>query len=135
MQIHKMRHVIDELAAYIPEADQSRPAVKELLDWGCPTRMHVVRMLAPSLANETQTKDVDFSAAGIHARWQAGYEHCGQAVARAPWRDEFDPLEGVMLHEPPHASIAEPAPVVRRPDRSASREAVPSAVTSKSQRM
>ncbi len=93
-QMHKMRHIIEELVAYIPEVEQRRPELRALLDWGCPTRMHVVRLLAPSLEHEDQTKDVDFSVSGIRRRWQAGYEHCRQAIERAPWRGEFDPLEG-----------------------------------------
>src|SRR5690348_18384119 len=30
----------------------------------CPTRMHVVRLLAPPLERETHTKDIDFSSGG-----------------------------------------------------------------------
>lgn len=100
-QTHRLRHIIKELAAFIPEAERNREDVKELLGWGCPTRMHVVRLLAPSLAHDDQTKDVDFSASAIRRRWQAGYAHARDAIERAPWRGSFDALEGVILHEPP----------------------------------
>jgi NTE family protein len=62
--------------------------------------MHVVRLLAPRLDNEDHTKDVDFSASGIDSRWEAGYVSATRAIAAAPWRGEFDALEGVILHEP-----------------------------------
>jgi NTE family protein len=62
--------------------------------------MHVVRLLAPRLENEDHTKDIDFSASGIHRRWDAGYADTQRAIARAPWEGEFDPLEGVVLHQP-----------------------------------
>lgn len=100
-QTHRLRHIIKELAAHIPDADRASTAVREMVGYGCLTRMHVVRLLAPSLDNEDQTKDVDFSPHGIRTRWRAGYEHTKQALQRAPWRGTFDPLEGVILHEPP----------------------------------
>jgi NTE family protein len=62
--------------------------------------MHVVRLLAPRLDNEDHTKDVDFSPGGIRRRWEAGYASTRRAIAQKPWLGEFDPLEGVILHEP-----------------------------------
>ncbi|MSU88456.1 patatin-like phospholipase family protein [Rhodobacteraceae bacterium 2CG4] len=100
-QAHRMRHIINDLAAYLPEGARARPEVRELLSYGCQTRMHVVRLLAPSLEREDQTKDVDFSWNGVRKRWQAGYEHTSKALQRAPWREAFDPLEGVILHDAP----------------------------------
>jgi NTE family protein len=74
--------------------------VRELAGYGCLTRMHVVRLLAPRVENEDHTKDVDFSPDGIRRRWEAGYENACRAIALAPWRGEFGPLDGVILHEP-----------------------------------
>lgn len=98
-QAHRLRHVINELAARLPESERSDPAVRDLIRYGCSTRMHVVRLLAPKLDRETHTKDVDFSASGIMQRWDAGYAHAKSVLARAPWTGEFDPLSGVVLHE------------------------------------
>jgi hypothetical protein len=47
-QIHRLRHVINELEARLPEATRSDPAVRELTSYGCQSRMHVVQLLAPS---------------------------------------------------------------------------------------
>ncbi len=74
--------------------------VRELAAFGCPTRMHVVRLLAPRLENESHIKDIDFSPSGIRSRWQAGYADTCRALARAPWIGEFGPLDAVVLHEP-----------------------------------
>lgn len=111
-QTHRLRHVITELAARLPATQRERPDMKELASYGCVTRMHVVRLLAPGLAHEDQTKDVDFSASGIRTRWQAGYEHTCRALERAPWNGSFDPLDGVVLHEPvaPADEPARPSP-------------------------
>ncbi|SCB54219.1 NTE family protein [Bradyrhizobium shewense] len=98
-QAHRLRHVINQLAARLPESERSDPAVRELMSYGCPTRMHVVRLLAPQLERETHTKDIDFSPSGITRRWHAGYAHTRSVLARKPWIGEFDPLAGVVLHE------------------------------------
>lgn len=98
-QAHRLRHVINQLAARLPESERSDPAVRDLISYGCSTRMHVVRLLAPQLDRETHTKDIDFSPSGITRRWNAGYAHTRSVLARKPWVGEFDPLSGVVLHE------------------------------------
>lgn len=98
-QSHRLRHVINELASRLPQAERDRPEVRELISYGCQTRMHVVQLLAPQLDHEDHTKDVDFSATGIQQRWNAGYAHTRAILAREPWVGQFDPLSGVILHE------------------------------------
>ncbi len=98
-QAHKLRHVITELARKLPDDVRNSAAVRELASYGCVTRMHVVRLLAPRLDNENHTKDVDFSPSGIRMRWDAGYTATMRALEQAAWQGEFDPLEGVILHE------------------------------------
>ena len=84
MQTHRLRHVIKELLGHIPENVRNSEAVRELAGWGCLTRMHVVRLLAPRLANEDHTKDVDFSPSGIRQRWEAGYANTQQRHRAGP---------------------------------------------------
>ncbi|NUR11452.1 MAG: patatin-like phospholipase family protein [Bradyrhizobium sp.] len=98
-QAHRLRHVINQLAMRLSESERRDPAVRELIGYGCPTRMHVVRLLAPQLDRETHTKDIDFSPSGIMRRWDAGYAHTKSVLQRKPWVGEFDPLAGVVLHE------------------------------------
>jgi NTE family protein len=97
-QTHRLRHVINELAARLPDSERERPEVRELMSYGCQTRMHVVQLLAPQLDHEDHTKDVDFSPASIKERWDAGFAHTRSALAREPWVGQFDPLSGVILH-------------------------------------
>jgi NTE family protein len=104
-QAHRMRHMIKELAELVPQEKRDSDLYREMVDWGCLSRMHVVRLLAPSLDHEDQTKDIDFSADSIRRRWRAGYEQAQKALERAPWRDECDPLDGVVLHEPPFVGV------------------------------
>ena len=125
---HRMRHVIKELAGYIPVEVRNSDVVRDLIDYGCLTRMHVVRLLAPDLGAEDQTKDVDFSPSGVRMRWDAGYADTRKAVEQAPWQGTFDPLEGVVLHEPDAngwykraaAPVPEAEPTVSKFDRKAS---------------
>jgi NTE family protein len=98
-QTHRLRHVINQLAARLPEAERNSEAVRELAGYGCQTRMHVVPLLAPLLDGDSHTKDIDFSPSGIKQRWNAGYAHTRGVLERSPWVGEFDPLAGVVLHE------------------------------------
>ena len=103
-QTHRLRHVVSQLLAHVPEPVRGSEAVRELAGYGCVTQMHVVRLLAPRLENENHTKDVDFSPSGIRLRREAGYAATRQALIEAPWRGEFDPVEGIILHESMPAS-------------------------------
>jgi len=98
-QIHRLRHVIRELAGRLPKEQENSPECRELASWGCGTTMHVVRLLAPTLDSEDYLKDIDFSPAGIRARWQAGRADTLRMIERAPWEAEVDPMEGVVVHE------------------------------------
>ena len=98
-QIHRLRHVISELARRLPQADRDTPEIRELAAYGCLTRMHVVRLLAPAVKGEDHSKDIDFSPEGIRSRWDAGLADTRRVLERKPWEGEFDPIEGFILHE------------------------------------
>ena len=98
-QIHKLRHIIRELSQRIPAATRNDPQVKEMSAWGCSSTMHMVRLLAPRLDGEDHTKDIDFTARGVRARWDAGLRDTQRAIAAAPWQAEVDPTEGIVIHQ------------------------------------
>jgi NTE family protein len=98
-QLHRLRHVITELSAMLPPEARQTQEASELAAYGCPTRMHVIRLLAPALDHEDHSKDIDFSPGGIRARREAGYADTMRTLEAAPWREEVDPLEGFVLHE------------------------------------
>ncbi len=100
-QIHKLRHVINELMEHVPEAEKASAIVRELAGYGCVTKMHIVSLQAPMLDREDHLKDIDFSGASIHQRWEAGYEQTRTALSLAPWDAPSNPLEGVILHQLP----------------------------------
>lgn len=98
-QIHKLRHIITELGALLPDEVRRRNDVAELIGYGCKTRMHVVRLLVPALDNEDHSKDIDFSPRGIAERRDAGYRHTMDVVEKRPWEAEVNEIEGFVLHE------------------------------------
>ncbi len=97
-QIHRLRHIIAELAGRLPEAERRADDVREMASYGCTTRMHVVALVAPVLPGEDYAKDIDFSESGIRARWDAGYTHTLGAIEASPWTAPMDPLDGIALH-------------------------------------
>ncbi|MFM9915429.1 MAG: patatin-like phospholipase family protein [Rhizobacter sp.] len=97
-QIHRLRHVIRQLTGHLPANKQADPVVKELSSWGCGTTMHVAHLLAPRIEGEDHTKDIDFTHAGVTARREAGYVDTMKMIARSPWREPTDPIEGVVEH-------------------------------------
>jgi NTE family protein len=98
-QIHRLRHVVRELARRLPAELRADPVVQDMAEYGCGTLMHLVRLLSPRLEREDHTKDIDFTRSGIESRWKAGYDHARKALAEKPWEGEADMLAGVVIHE------------------------------------
>jgi len=98
-QIHHLRHVVRELGRLLPDELKSTPEVANLLGYGCGTVMHIVPLRAPRIEGEDHSKDIDFTPAGIRARWAAGREFARMKIEAAPWAAGFDPVMGVVLHE------------------------------------
>ncbi len=98
-QIHRLRHIINELSARLSHEQRADPKIRGMIAYGCQTTMHIVNLLAPRLDNEDHTKAIDFSRAGIRARWQAGLNQARRMVETRPWEGEFDPLQGFIVHD------------------------------------
>jgi NTE family protein len=98
--IHQLRHIVRELVRRMPEEQRETPEVKEMAGYGCGTMMHIVRLNAPRLDREDHLRDIDFTSAGIRARWQAGYADTMRTVDRRPWQKPIDPMMGVAVHDP-----------------------------------
>jgi NTE family protein len=94
-----MRHIIAELSKMLPEDKRRDNRLADMASYGCLTRMHVVRLLAPALDHEDHSKDIDFSANGIRRRREAGYRDTMETLEKAPWRAPVDDIEGFILHE------------------------------------
>lgn len=98
-QIHRLRHVVRELASRLSPEMRADPLVRDMAEYGCGTLMHLVRLLSPRLDGEDHTKDIDFTPSGIERRWKAGHDHARKALAERPWEAPADLLAGVVIHE------------------------------------
>jgi NTE family protein len=112
-QIHRLRHVIRELSAHVPDDERAQSEVKALMAWGCGTTMHVVELDAPLFDGDDINKDIDFSVNGIGRRWSAGYADTQRAIAQAPWNEPLDPMEGIAVHRVGAGHGADDAPAAR----------------------
>ena len=97
-QIHRMRHIIRELKQHISGERCEDPEVKRMLDYGCATVMHLMPLHAPRLEGEDQTKDIDFTAAGIDTRRKAGYADTRRVLDEKPWENCADTMDGILIH-------------------------------------
>ena len=97
-RLGSVRHVVAQLGRAIPESERT-PEVRELMEHGCLTRMHVVRLLAPPIDGENHAKDIDFSSSGIRARWDAGYAETARVLKTAPWEAAYGDEHGFVLHQ------------------------------------
>jgi NTE family protein len=97
--IHQLRHMVRELVRMLPEEKRNTPEVKEMAGYGCGTFMHIVRINANPRENDDLLREIDFTAAGIGRRWQAGYEDTMRTLDRRPWERPIDPMVGVAVHD------------------------------------
>ena len=127
-ELQKLSHIIEELSEYVTDADQQREIVKEMMTYGCPTRMHVVRLLAPTPTTRTRPR-TSTSAPRAFGRVGKLVANARLAIASAPWRGTFGPLEGVILHEPPFEVATGPDPAAFGTGGAAERQPSPTTRT------
>ena len=83
----------------MPEDTRNTPEVKELAEYGCKSFMHIVRLNAPYIEGEGNSRDFDFTREGIRMRWKAGYDDTSRVLEQRPWEAEVDPMVGVAVHD------------------------------------
>jgi NTE family protein len=97
--IHQLRHMVRELVRMMPERQRNSPEVQQIAGYGCGTLMHIVRINARPQKNEDYLRDLDFTAAGVRRRWQAGYDDTMRTLEWVPWETPIDPMVGVAVHD------------------------------------
>lgn len=98
-ELLRLRTMIGKLVKHLPEGQQADPEVRRIAAESQSQPLHVVRLLAPRLANEDYNKDIDFSREGIEARWSAGLSDMQKILDLRPWEQESGDLEGIVIHE------------------------------------
>ncbi|HET6718815.1 MAG TPA: patatin-like phospholipase family protein [Rhodocyclaceae bacterium] len=97
-EMHRLRHGIWLLAKRLPAEARADAELAASIELGCRSVYHLVRLQAPRLGHENQTKDIDFAPSHIEARWRAGREDLLRVVATRCWESPVGPEEGVVLH-------------------------------------
>lgn len=99
-KLHRMRHVVRELGRRLPQQVRDEPQVRELLGYGCSSRMHIVRLIAPRLEGDDHNRDIDFTGRGIAARMRAGIADARSVLAQQPWCETHgSAVDGVLIHD------------------------------------
>ncbi|MDA5193826.1 patatin-like phospholipase family protein [Govanella unica] len=98
-QTHRLRHTISELVSKLPPSELAKPEIQELANFGCPTHMHIIRLLANPLEGDDVNKDIDFCEDSITSRWQNGYADVCKVIKLAPWTQDLGACGGVIIHD------------------------------------
>lgn len=59
------------------------------------------QVVAPRLRDEDHTKDMDFNASRIRARWEAGLANARRTIAQQAWLAPVGPMDGLVVHDLP----------------------------------
>ena len=106
-QIHRLRHIIAELTARLPDVEQAQPDVLGMAAYGCLTRMHVVNDWPPISRTRTTLK-TSISAPRAYARGERpAMPTLVASLSRKPWEADYDLLEGIILHVRQEAATIE----------------------------
>lgn len=108
-QMHNLRRAIHALHQRLPEDLSMDPEIRRIAELGCHTTMHIAQLIYPTRDWELSTKDIDFSRASIHERWQFGYDDALHLLKCAPWLEPTPANVGVVVHECPRTEPHEEA--------------------------
>lgn len=98
-ELRRMRRMIAELTGRLDPGLLEDPMAARAVHEACRVQLHIVRLMAPRLPGEDRTKGLDFTRAGIEARWAAGLADMRRVLAEAPWTRDTDPGEGIIVHQ------------------------------------
>ncbi|MCB1894946.1 MAG: patatin-like phospholipase family protein [Zoogloeaceae bacterium] len=104
-EVHRLRQAVSLLAGRLPQGlhdDETRAAAA----LGCDSVFHVVRLEAPHLPGEDQTKDIEFVPERVQKRRHAGRADTEAALANRGWIASAPPLQGLAIHNPRACSVA-----------------------------
>jgi NTE family protein len=96
---HRLRRMIRNLRAKVPEHLLSEDELRELDKVGTDTTMHIVRLAYAGRDWQMASKDINFSKGSIEWRWEQGYQDAMRAIENGAWRAEAPEGAGVLVHE------------------------------------
>lgn len=97
-RLQNLRRAVRLVGRRLDARTAADPAVKQLLDMGCDSRIEVVHLVMQALPGEDSWRDIDFSDERLRARWQSGLKDGRHMRARAPWQVPPDDPVGMRVH-------------------------------------
>lgn len=97
--IHDVRHNINSLIERLPDDLRRTKEAQFLYDFGCVTRMDIVRLSYRPVDPQGQSKDYEFSADTMEARWAQGVLDARAALSGSPWLEAMPEELGARLFD------------------------------------
>jgi NTE family protein len=98
--MQNLRRAVRLLGRKLGAKTAADPAVKQLLQMGCDSRIDVVHLVMQAQPGEDSWRDIDFTQDRLQARWQAGLHDGRRAMQQAGWREPLRDGEGMRVHVP-----------------------------------
>ncbi|HEY8101067.1 MAG TPA: patatin-like phospholipase family protein [Burkholderiaceae bacterium] len=98
-KIQHLQRAIRVLSESLPEDERKKKSLQPLIGLGSDHTVNVVHLIMKALPGDNYFKDIDFSAATVEARWQAGITDCKHALKHQAWLKPLPPHAGLIIHE------------------------------------
>lgn len=98
VQLHRLRHVIRELMEMLPPEKRQMLRERDFGEYEREAVMHLVQLNVQGLESEGVFRDIDFTRAAIHERWDAGYADTRRILAEQPWNKPVTLVNGIAVH-------------------------------------
>lgn len=96
---HRMQRKLRELYARVPPESCTGKDEKDLLELGCASTLHIVRLPYGGHDWNMAAKDINFSKGSINWRWDQGYADAMRALNSALWLQHVTDDTSVVVHE------------------------------------
>jgi NTE family protein len=99
LRLHKLRCKVRALYDKLGPEHQTEEEKQALLELGCETTIHIVRLAYAGHDWQMTSKDVNFSHGSIQWRWEQGYGDALRAKQQEDWLSYKPGSSGLVLHE------------------------------------
>ena len=97
--IHDVRHNINTLIEKLPPDLRVSPEAQFLYEFGCVTRMDIVRVCNRPPRRQGHAKDYAFGVADMEERWARGYADARTTLTASPWLEPMPDELGARVFD------------------------------------
>ena len=106
--IHDVRHNINALIEKLPPELRASAEAQFLYEFGCVTRMDIVRLCDRPPGRQGHAKDYAFDLGVMEERWARGYADARKSLAAAPWLEPMPDKLGARVFDLGATSVEHP---------------------------